>query len=159
MTNRILRRADIEAMAGLSKTHFLNPKAVRINKSLGDHTGMQGLGFHIIEVQPGHETTEYHVHYFEDECVYILSGEATLTLDGEEHRVHAGDFIGHPAGTEAHSMKNTGSETLVCIVAGQRLTHDVADYPRLGKRIFRYDGHNDLVGKDDIDAVKMGRKI
>lgn len=159
MTKRILKRAEIEAMAGLAKTHFLNPNAVRINKSLGDHTGMQGLGFHIIEVQPGHESTEYHVHHFEDECVFILAGEATLTLDGEEHWVSAGDFIGHPAGTEAHALKNTGEDTLVCIVAGQRLTQDVADYPKLGKRLYRNDGKNDLVSHSAIEPAVMGKKV
>ncbi len=69
---------QIEKMEGLHKTHFLNPNAVRINKSLGDRTGLTGLGFHIIEVDPGHETTEHHVHYHEDECVYILEGHAAI---------------------------------------------------------------------------------
>ncbi|SDZ13910.1 hypothetical protein SAMN05444004_106188 [Jannaschia faecimaris] len=49
----LLRAADIAAMQGLAKTHFLNPRARRINKSLGDATGLTGLGIHLIEVAPG----------------------------------------------------------------------------------------------------------
>ena len=53
----IVRAAEIESMAGLNKTHFLNDNAVRVNKSLGDLTGLSGIGVHIIEVEPGHDTT------------------------------------------------------------------------------------------------------
>ncbi len=49
----LMTAADIEAMEGLSKAHFLNAGAKRINKSLGDETGLTGLGIHIIEVAPG----------------------------------------------------------------------------------------------------------
>ena len=158
MSKLIIKKSDIESMEGLQKTHFLNTNAVRTNKSLGDLVGMTGLGFHIIEVQPGHESTEYHVHHFEDECVYILSGEATVTIDGQGYSVSAGDFIGHPAGTEAHTMKNTGQDLLICIVAGQRLTHDIADYPNLNKRLFRNNGTSNLVNMDDIEVVSTGKK-
>ena len=68
----LVKAAEIAAMEGLAKTHFLNPNARRINKSLGDLTGLTGLGFHLIEVEPGCETTEHHLHHQEDECVYVL---------------------------------------------------------------------------------------
>lgn len=158
MSKLIIKKGHIETMEGLQKTHFLNTNAVRTNKSLGDLTGMTGLGFHIIEVQPGNESTEYHFHQFEDECVYVLKGEATVTIGGEEYSVSEGDFIGHPAGTEAHTMKNTGQTLFVCIVAGQRLTHDVVDYPNLNKRFFRNNGINNLVSIDDIEVVSVGKK-
>jgi uncharacterized cupin superfamily protein len=158
MSNLIIKKKYIDSMEGLQKTHFLNTNAVRTNKSLGDLTGMNGLGFHIIEVQPGRESTEYHFHHFEDECVYILSGDATVTIGGVDHSVSAGDFIGHPAGTEAHTMKNTGQSLLVCIVAGQRLAHDVADYPNLNKRIFRNNGINNLANINELEIVSVGKK-
>lgn len=154
----IIKKDDIESMEGLTKAHFLNENAVRKNKSLGDLAGLKNLGFHIIEVEPGHESTEYHSHEYEDECVYILSGEATATIDDIKHKVSAGDFIGHPAGGEAHTMKNTGQEKLVCIVVGQRLPHDIANYPHLGKRLFRNTGASELVDIGNIANVKIGKK-
>ena len=69
----LLKAADIEEMAGERKVHFLNSNAVRINKSLGDAVGLNHIGVHIINVEPGKDTTEYHKHYYEEECVYVLS--------------------------------------------------------------------------------------
>lgn len=136
----LIKRADIAAMEGVDKTHFLNPNARRINKSLGDATGLTGLGFHIIEVEPGQDTTEHHVHFYEDECVYVLAGRATAYHGEEAVEIEAGDFLGYRKGGLAHSITNTGDEVLRCIVVGERLAHDVADYTRLDKRIYRNAG-------------------
>ncbi len=78
-------------------------QCVQINP-FGDLTGLTGLGFHIIEVEPGRDTTEYHVHYHEDECVYVLSGTATAYIGGEEYQISEGDFVGYRAGGEAHGI-------------------------------------------------------
>lgn len=147
----LITAAQIDAMEGLTKTHFLNPGATRVNKSLGDAAGLTGLGFHIIEVAPGQETTEYHLHHYEDECVYVLAGTATAEIGEAEHAIGPGDFIGYRKGGLAHTIRNTGTEVLRCIVVGERLPHDVGDYPRLGKRIYRNAGQPwNLVDHDDI---------
>ncbi|MEL7470384.1 MAG: cupin domain-containing protein [Pseudomonadota bacterium] len=147
----LIKRSEIDAMEGVAKTHFLNANAVRTNKSLGDLTGLTGLGFHIIDVAPGRETTEHHMHHFEDECLYVLSGSATARHGDEELAIEAGDFLGYRAGGLAHSIINTGTEVLRCIVVGQRLAHDVGDYPWKGQRIYRNDGMTwDLVPQDAI---------
>ena len=157
----VIKSAEIQSMEGLQKTHFLNPNARRINKSLGDATGLTGLGFHVIEVAPGHETTEHHCHHYEDECVFVLAGTGTAYIGDEEYAIGAGDFIGYRKGGLAHSIKNTGTEVLRCIVVGERLAHDVADYTRLGKRIYRNAGMAwDLVDHGRIEEVsgKVGKK-
>jgi len=156
MNDYVIKKADIDAMAGLDKSHFLNPDARRKNKSLGDLTGLTGLGFHIIEVEPGYWSTEYHVHYFEDECTYILSGTAEVKIGTQTHTVEAGDFIGYRKGGEPHTMKNTGSETLVCIVTGQRADHDVGYYPDKGKRLFRSQGLPWSMADDDAIEHPQG---
>lgn len=135
-----LSAADIEAMDGLSKVHFLNPNARRTNRSLGDATGLTGLGIHLIEVDPGAETTECHVHHFEDEAVYVLSGRGTAGIGEHDLPIGPGDFIGYRKGGLAHTILNTGTDTLRLLVIGQRLAHDVADYPRQDKRIYRNAG-------------------
>jgi uncharacterized cupin superfamily protein len=152
---------EIAAMEGLNKTHFTNPNAKRNNKSLGDAVGLTGFGFHIIEVEPGHETTEHHLHHHEDECVFVLSGTATAFVGEEEFIIGPGDFIGYRKGGLAHSIRNTGSETLRCIVVGERLAHDVLDYPRLNKRLFRNPGMPwNLVEQTHIEELggAVGRK-
>lgn len=154
----IVSKEQIEEMEGLDKTHFLNQNAKRINKSLGDLTGLTKIGFHIIEVEPGRESTEYHLHHSEDECVYVLSGEATVIIDGKDYGIRAGDFIGYPAGGPPHTMKNTGKELLKCIVVGQRLSEEVADYPNLGKRLYRHGKVVDLVDTTEIKNPSVGKK-
>ncbi len=73
-----------------------------------------------------------------------------MCLGEERHPFRAGDFVGLPAATVPHALRNTGEGPLRILVMGQRLPEDVADYPDRGKRLYRYQGHWDLV---DLGAV------
>lgn len=160
MKGYLLKKEEIDALQGLEKVHFQNPNAVRTNKSLGDLVGLKGIGFHIIEVPPGKESTEYHVHYYEDECVYVLAGTGVVTIGDDDFDVGPGDFVGYRAGGLAHTMRNDGEETLKCIVAGQRLDHDVGDYPRKGKRVYRNLGLPwDLADLQSLEHPSAGKKV
>lgn len=140
-----LAASAIAAMPGERKVHFLNPKAIRNNKSLGDAVGLKNLGVHLITVAPGDCSTEFHVHHYEEECIYVLSGNARAVIGDKTHRLGPGDFIGCPCNGVAHEMINDGAEPLVCLVIGQHLVQDITDYPRREKRLFRHSGARDLV--------------
>ena len=157
MSNRklLLKASEIAGMEGEERIHFLNPNAKRIRKSLGDAVGLSKIGVHIITVESGKDTTEYHKHYHEEECLYVLAGQGTLRLGQDEYRVESGDFVGFPADTEAHMITNTGTETLVCLVMGQRLDQDVADYPDKNKRLYRNNGQWDLVDIENITDPRV----
>ena len=146
----IITAREIEEMEGDRRTHFLNPNADRVRKSLGDAVGLSNIGVHLVRVEPGKDSTEYHKHYYEEECIYVLSGQGTLVIEGEAFHFGKGDFVGFPANTAAHSLENTGPEPLVILVMGQRLDQDVADYPRQGKRLYRNSGKWDLVDLNKI---------
>jgi len=157
--NYLIKKSEIDSMAGLDKTHFLNENAKRKNKSLGDLTGLTGFGFHIIEIEPGFESTEQHCHYHEDECVYILEGSGLAMIGDESYGVAVGDFIGYRAGGESHTLINNSDAVLRCIVVGQRLEHDVADYTKLNKRIYRQAGLPwNLVDIENIATPVAGKK-
>ena len=119
------------------RTHVLNEKAQRRERSLAKATGMEELDFAIVEIYPGDESTEHHKHYHEEECLYVLEGTGTALVGRESYAVKAGDFVGFRKGGLAHSLRNTGDTTLRCIAVRQRKNHDVSDYPRVGKRLFR----------------------
>jgi len=85
----------------------------------------------------------------------VLSGSATAIIGDDHYKVGPGDFVGLPRNTVAHNIINDGDETLVCLVMGQRLPQDVADYPIQRKRIYRNGGQWDLV---DHDAISDPRK-
>ena len=148
-----LSASDIAVLATQHKTHFLNDKAIRANRSLGDATGLQRLGIHLITVQPGNASTEYHMHWYEEEAIYVLSGRGAATIGDETVAIGPGDFIGCPAGGAAHDMHAEGEEPLVCLVIGQRFDQDVVDYPRLGKRLYRNSGEWNLVEHSAIARI------
>lgn len=149
-----LSAKDIEKLEAKPKTHFLNPQAIREDKSLGDAVGLKNLGVHVITVAPGDYSTEFHAHHYEEECIYVLSGTGKATLGADNYRIGPGDFIGCPANGVAHDMFNDGKEPLVCLVIGQRLAQDVADYPRLNKRLYRNNGEWNLVDHEAIEQIK-----
>ena len=60
--------------------------------------------FGIIEIQPGREL-EQHVHADEDDSFYILEGEITFTVDGEDVVAPQGTFVLIPPGVE-HGFRN-----------------------------------------------------
>ena len=154
----LLRASDISAMPAEHKIHFLNANADRQSKSLGDATGMQNMGVHLVTMAPGKEATEYHIHFYEEECLYILSGSGLLIINEEEFAVGANDFVGIPANCVAHNLINNGKEDLVYLVMGQRLLQDVADYPKLGKRLYRNSGDWNLVNLSDITIDPKTKK-
>lgn len=139
-------------MAGQHKVHALNPNAVRSTKSLGDATGLNHIGVHLVTVMPGHDATEYHRHLYEEEFVYVLSGQGTAEIDAQLYAVAAGDFLGFPRNSVAHGLSNTGSVPLVCLVGGQRLEQDVCDYPRQSKRLYINGAQEDLVDLTRLNA-------
>lgn len=91
----------------------------------------------------------------------VLSGQATAIIGDDEYPIGPGDFIGYRKGGLAHSIRNTGNEVLRCIVVGERLAHDVGDYTRLGKRIYRNAGIPwNLVDLENVEEVggSVGKK-
>ncbi len=159
MNRYVVKAHEIEAMEGVAKTHFLNPNAKRVNKSLGDLTGLTGIGVHLIEVPPGAASTEFHLHHHEDECAYVLTGTGVVRIGEEEFEIGPGDFIGYRAGGLPHTMLNTSQGPLRCLVVGERRPHDVGDYPERSKRIFRHEGLPwQVVDMDAITYPKAGKK-
>ena len=159
MEKYLVTKQEIYEYSGIDKIHFRNPQARRLNKSLGDLTGLTGIGFHIIEVNPGFASTELHVHYHEDECVYLLEGTAEAVVGDQVYSIKAGDFVGYRAGGKPHKLVNTGNTVLKCIVVGQRLDHDVGDYPDLKQRVYRNKGLPwNLVDLASIEEPVAGKK-
>ncbi|MEY2169716.1 MULTISPECIES: cupin domain-containing protein [unclassified Rhodanobacter] len=146
----LLKAADIEAMEAVASLHPLNPNALRLRKSLGDATGLTQFGFHRIELAPGRDSSEYHWHHHEEECVYVLAGHGQALIDEQAHAIGPGDFLGFARNGPAHVITNTGEAPLVLLVAGQRLEQDICDYPHRRKRLYVRGEQGDLV---DFDAI------
>jgi uncharacterized cupin superfamily protein len=117
-------------------SHPWNPNSEMYGVRLGALAGLSRVGVNRVRVPAGKESFIYHSHYREEEWIYILSGRGVAEIDGEEHEVVAGDFMGFPT-TVAHHLRNPNDEDLVYLVGGESHDLEVADFPRLGKRMIR----------------------
>ena len=67
----------------------------------------------VVQVPPGGEVG-WHVHATQVETIYLLSGQAMLSIDANESPVTAGCIVAIPAGAE-HSLRNVGSGVIELI--------------------------------------------
>ena len=146
----LLRAADIAAKMG-THSHPWNPKSEMTGVQLSRQVGLERAGVSLARIAPGKESFVYHSHAREEEWLYILSGTATAEIDGAEYEVGPGDFMGFAAPSVAHHLRNTGSEDLVYLMGGERRDFEIADFPRLGKRMVRM---GEKVEIYDLEAAK-----
>jgi uncharacterized cupin superfamily protein len=139
----IVRAADIGAHAQ-EFSHPWNPHSKMIGTQLARSVGLKRTGVNFMRVPAGHESYVYHSHLYEEEWIYLLSGRAIALIDGVEHTVEAGDFIGFPTPSVAHLLRNPGPDDLVYLVGGENRDIDVADFPGLGKRMVRMGSQIDI---------------
>jgi uncharacterized cupin superfamily protein len=144
----IVRAADISEHAQ-EFSHPWNPYSAMHGTQLARSVGLKRTGVNFIRVPAGKESYVYHSHQHEEEWIYVLSGRAIALIDEVEYEVGAGDFIGYPAPSVAHLMRNPGPEDLVYLSGGENREFDVADFPKLGKRMVRTGKHVDIYDAED----------
>ncbi len=91
------------------------------SRAIGQPAGLARIGLHLVRVTPGTRTSYPHAEEDEEEFVYVLEGELDAWIDGEVHRVRAGDLVAFPAGTGiSHTFLNDGDRDAVLLVGGER---------------------------------------
>lgn len=133
----LFRAAERDKVPRASISHPLNEHSEIHAVSLSDNTGLARLGVHLLRIPPGKESFAYHRHHGEEEFIFILSGRGIAEIGDEEHEVGPGDFMGFPTPSVAHHLRNPFDEDLVYLSGGERNAQEVADFPRLGKRMVR----------------------
>jgi uncharacterized cupin superfamily protein len=134
---RFIVRADEIAGRARAFSHPWNPNSEMVGARLGARVGLLRTAVNWVRVPAGKESFIYHSHYREEEWIYILSGRGVAEIDGEEFEVAAGDFMGFPTPGVAHHLRNPFDEDLVYLVGGENLDVEIADFPRLGRRMIR----------------------
>ena len=132
----IVRAADIAAHAQ-EFSHPWNAESLMRGTQLARSVGLKRTGVNLIRIPAGKESFAYHSHQHEEEWVYVLSGRALALIDDVEYEIGAGDFIGFPTPSVAHHLRNPGPDELVYLVGGENRENEIADFPKLGKRIVR----------------------
>lgn len=132
----IVRAADIAAHAQ-EFSHPWNANSLMRGTQLARSVGLKRTGVNFIRVPAGRESFIYHAHQHEEEWIYVLEGRALALIDDVEYEVGPGDFIGFPAPSVAHQLRNPGPGDLVYLTGGENRDFDVTDFPKLGKRVVR----------------------
>ena len=135
-------------------SHPWNPNSELYGTRLSSLVGLSRVGVSRICVPPGKESFVYHSHHREEEWIYVLSGRGVAEIDAEEFEVAAGDFLGFSAPQVAHHLRNPYDEDLVYLVGGEALDFDIAEFPRLGKRMVRRGQEVEIY--DISDAKEFG---
>ena len=149
----IVRAADIAAHAQ-EFSHPWNANSQMFGTQLARSVGLKRTGVNFMRIPPGKEAYVYHSHRHEEEWIYVLSGRAVATIDGADYDIAAGDFIGYPAPSVAHLMRNPGPDDLLYLSGGEHLEFDIADFPTLGKKMIR--SGKDVEIYDVADAKSFG---
>lgn len=149
----IVRAADIAAHLQ-EFSHPWNPASQMIGMQLARSVGLKRTGVNFIRVPAGKESYVYHSHVHEEEWIYVLAGRARALIDDVEYDVGPGDFIGFPTPSVAHLLRNPGPDDLVYLTGGENREFEVADFPKLGKRMIRTGGQVQVY--DLADAQAMG---
>lgn len=87
---------------------------------LTDPLGLKVLGIGFETLAPGKRSAFPHSHKKQEEFVYILSGNATIWMNGFVYGAKPGDGVAFLPGTNiAHSIMNNANEPLVYLVVGE----------------------------------------
>lgn len=102
-------------------------------KSFTHATNGEKLGCSLFRVPPGKAAFPAHLHYGNEEAIYILAGEGTLRLGNQRHPVGPGDYIALPPGRVAHQLLNSGAGPLEYLCFSTMIQPEVVEYPDSGK--------------------------
>ena len=89
------------------------------------------LGASVYELGPGNFAV-YHFHHGSEELLIVLRGRPTLRTPDGERQLAEGEVVHFPVGPDgAHGLRNDTDEPVRFVVAGIRVSPEVAEYPDL----------------------------
>ena len=89
-------------------------------RGVGSAAGLVRLGINLQRLPPGSRSSWPHAESDEEEFVYVIEGEVDAWIDGDLHRMLAGDFAAFPAGTGiCHCFINNSETEALLLVGGE----------------------------------------
>ena len=141
---------EIASMAERPHQHQFNERAVRMTRTLGVPTGLERIGVHLIRLEPGFQSTQFHYHDADEEFVLVLAGSGRAFIGDEVFQVRAGDFMGFPAPSPGHGLHNDSQADLVYLVGGESNPSDVVHYPWIKRTLIKSHGRRSWVDWSDL---------
>jgi uncharacterized cupin superfamily protein len=102
----------------------------RVKRALTEVLGLTQYGVNLTTLEPGARSALRHWHRVEDECVFIVEGEATLVTDAGERVLRRGQIASFPAGVaDGHCLVNNGDRPVTFLEIGTRSKDEDVTYP------------------------------
>lgn len=112
------------------------PCIARTKFLLGDVFGLSQFGVNLVTLEAGSWSSQRHWHENEDEFIYVISGEITLSDDSGDHLLTPGMCAGFKAGNaNGHCLKNLTTASVQYLEVGTRSTDEVAWYSDIDMKV------------------------
>ncbi len=122
--------------------------------------GLTQFGSFIETLGPGARSSIKHWHSAEDEMVYVLEGEVTLSEGNNDYQLGPGDAATFKAGEPVgHCFENRGSAPVKYLVIGTRAASDTCTYPDHNRQCVRVERDSkwlDMEGNTASNPYKEG---
>jgi len=103
---------------------------------LGEAFGLTQFGVNLVTLEAGAWSSQRHWHEQEDEFIYVLSGEITLSDDTGDHILKPGMCAGFKAGNpNGHCLKNLTKSPVQYLEMGTRAAQETAWYSDLDMKV------------------------
>lgn len=118
----IISTADVEERRD---SYPGSEEQLAFSRAMGRAAGLLRIGLHVARVPAGCRLSWPHAEEKEEEFVYVVEGEVDAWVDGELHRMTAGDLAAFPAGTGiCHTFINNGEGETTLLVGGESTKSD-----------------------------------
>lgn len=104
------------------RTHVYPQSEERMGpmRSPGKAAGLVRIGINLQRLPPGTRSSWPHAEEDEEEFVYVIEGEVDAWIDGNLHKMVAGDLAAFPAGTGiCHCFINNTGREVSLLVGGE----------------------------------------
>lgn len=104
------------------ETHIYPQSEERMGplRSAGKVAGLVRIGVNLQRLPPGSRSSWPHAEEDEEEFVFVVDGEVDAWINGDLHRMVAGDLAAFPAGTGiCHCFSNNSGREALLLVGGE----------------------------------------
>jgi uncharacterized cupin superfamily protein len=149
-TPSAIKATDAPKREGTGYPKPYNEPCMKRSKAiLGDVFGLDQFGVNLVTMPPGTWSAQRHWHEKEDEFIYVMEGNITLSDDDGDHILSPGMCAGFKANNgNGHCLKNLTDKPVVYLEVGTRSVDEKVVYSDIDMKGKKIDGQFKFLKKD-----------